>query len=145
MRLERERPPDPADRALAHPGRSCHRTRRPMRRVGRLLFERLHDHPLDGLITNQTRLPRPRLVMQPVETAAGKPAPPLADRVVITTKLGRDLLARPALRGRQHDPATKRQSLRTLRPPSPPLKRLPLLIVKHNLSTRWHNRPHRRG
>ena len=80
MRLEPERPPDPADRALAHPGRGRHRARRPMRRVRRLLLERLHDHPLDVLVADRARLARPRLVMQPVETAPREPAPPLADR-----------------------------------------------------------------
>ena len=80
MRLEPERPPDPADRALAHPGRGRHRPRRPMRRVARLLLQRLHDHPLDVLVADRARLARPRLVMQPVEAAPREPAPPLADR-----------------------------------------------------------------
>ena len=75
MRLERERPPDPADRALAHPGRGRHRPRRPMRRVRRLLLERLHDHPLDVLVADRARLPRPRLVMQPIEAAAARTGP----------------------------------------------------------------------
>jgi len=80
MRLERERPPDPADRALAHPGRRRHRARRPMRGIRRLLLERLHDHPLHVGVADQTRLTRPWLVMQPIQAAPRKPAPPLADR-----------------------------------------------------------------
>ena len=80
MRLERERPPDPADRALAHPGRGRHRARRPVRRVRRLLLERLHDHPLDVLVADRARLARPRLVVQPIEAAPREPAPPPADR-----------------------------------------------------------------
>ena len=78
--LSAERPPDPADRALAHPGRGRHRARRPVRRVRRLLLERLHDHPLDVLVADRARLARPRLVMQPIEAAPREPAPPPADR-----------------------------------------------------------------
>ena len=127
VRLQPEGSPDPADRRLAHPGRRSHRPGRPVRRVCRLLLERLHDHPLHLLVADRARLPRPRLVVQAVEAAPGEPAPPLPDRVVVTAELGRDLLACPALRGRQHDPAAKRERLRALRPPSPPLQHLPLL------------------
>ena len=59
MRLERERSPDAADRALTHPGRGRHRACRPVRRVRRLLLERLHDHPLDVLVADRARLARP--------------------------------------------------------------------------------------
>ena len=141
MRLQRERPPDPADRALAHPGRGRHRPRRPVRRVRRLLLERLHDHPLDVLVADRARLARPRLVMQPIEAAPREPAPPLADRRGVTAQLGRDLRARPPLRRRQHDPAAKRQRLRALRTPSPPLQHLPLLTTEHDLRTLRHDRP----
>ena len=48
----------------------------------------------------------------------------------VAAKLGRDLVARPPLRCRQHDPAAKRQRLRALRSPSPPLKHLPLLTTR---------------
>ena len=65
---------------LAHPGRGRHRARRPVRRVRRLLLERLHDHPLDVLVADRARLARPRLVMQPIEAAPREPAAPLADR-----------------------------------------------------------------
>ena len=141
MRLQREYPPDPADRALAHPGRGRHRARRPVRRVRRLLLERLHDHPLDVVVADRARLARPRLVMQPVEAPPRKPAPPPADRRAGTAQLGCDLPARPPLRRRQHDPATKRQRLRALRPPSPSLEHLPLLVAEHDLyNTPRHDR-----
>src|SRR5262245_56003025 len=74
-----------------------------MRRIPRLLLERLHDHPLQILIADRARLSRPRLVIPPVKAAAGAPATPLANRVVVTAQLDRDLLARPSLRSRQHD------------------------------------------
>src|SRR6266545_5649293 len=105
------------------PSRGRHRPRRPVRRACGLLLECLHDHPLDVLVADRARLPRPRLIVQPVDPAAREPAPPLADRVGVTAQLGRDLRARPTLRRRQHDPAAKRQRLRTLPTPSPPLQR----------------------
>ena len=73
MRLEPEGPPDPADRGLADPGRGRHRTSRPMRGIRRLLLKRLHDHPLDSPVADRARLPRPRLVMQPVDATLGEP------------------------------------------------------------------------
>src|SRR5207247_8651118 len=107
VRLQRHRPPAPAHGSLAHPARRGHRPRRPVRRTGRLLLERLHDHPLNLLVADRARLPRPRLVMQPVEATPREPAPPLPDRVVVTAKLGRDLLARPTFRRRPDYPAAK--------------------------------------
>src|SRR5215207_9907700 len=81
------------------------------------------------------------LIVQTVDPAPSKPAPPLTHRVVVTAQIGRDLAARPSLRGRQHDPTAKRQRLRARRSPSPPLQHLPLLIAEHNLRTNGHNRP----
>src|SRR5438034_6104624 len=126
MRLERERPPDSADRALAHPGRGRHRTRRPVRRVRRLLLERLDDHALNVDVADRAGLPRPRLVVQPVEAAAREPAPPPADRRAGTAQLGCDLRARPPLRRRPHDPATQSPRLRAPRTPSPTVATPPL-------------------
>jgi len=82
--------------------------------------------------------------MKTVDAAACEPVPPLADCVVVTAKLGCDLFARTPLGGRQHDPAAKRQRLRALRPPSPPLQHLPLLGGQHDLNTNSHNAPNRR-
>ena len=141
MRLQPERAPDTADRALAHPGCRRHRPGRPVRRIDRLLLERLHDHPLDRLVADQARLARPRLVMQTIDPALGEPDSPFADRVGVTPKLRGDLIARAPLRRRQHHPAAKRQRLRALRPPSPPLEHRPLLIVQHDLSPLRHARP----
>src|SRR4051812_50047843 len=88
MRLERERPPDPTDRALAHPGRGRHRPCRPMRRVRRLLLERLHHHPLNVLIPDRARLTRPRPAMQPVQPPPPQPAPPLTPRPALPAQPG---------------------------------------------------------
>ena len=138
MRLEREGPPDAADRALAHPGRRRHRPCRPVRRIGRQLLERLDDHPLDVVVADRARLSRPRLVMQAVEAAPREPAPPLANRRTRTAQLGPDLRARAPLRRRQHDPAAKCERLRTLRTPSPALEYLHAL---HRSARPRHDAP----
>jgi len=94
VRLQPERPPDAADRRLAHPGRGRHRPRRPVRRVRGLLLERLHDHPLDLGIGDRARLAGPRLIVQTVEPAPGEAATPLPNGRRIAAQLGRDLRAR---------------------------------------------------
>src|SRR5262245_8052487 len=81
-------------------------------------------------------LPGPRLVMEPINATAGEAAPPPPDRGAVAAKLSSDLGTRATLRRSQHDPTTKRQRLRTLRPPSPPLKRLPLLLSQHRSEER---------
>src|SRR5262249_29901025 len=141
VRLQPKGTPDPADRALAHSGRGSHRTGRPVRRIRRLLLESLHDHPLDVLVANQARLARPRLVVQTVQPSLGETDTPLAHRVGVATALRRDLLARATVGSRKHRPTAKRQRLRALRPPSPPLQYLPLLIVQHDLRPLRHTRP----
>src|SRR5437763_3042478 len=98
MRLEREGPPDPADRALAHPGRGRHRPRRPMRRVGRLLLECLDDHPLHVVVADRARLARPRLVMQAGKAAAPLPPPPLSPPPALASEKKRASTPRSAVR-----------------------------------------------
>src|SRR4051794_25511738 len=137
---QRERPPDPTDRALAHPGRRRHRTRRPMRRVRRLLLERLHDHPLNILICDRARLPWPRLVVEPIDPALREPHPPLPHRRGVTAERLRYLNARAALGSGENDPTTKRERLRRLRPPSPTLQHLPLLARERDLRPLPHRR-----
>ncbi len=141
VRLEPERPPDPADRRLRHASGRRHRAGRPVGRAGRLLLERLHDHPPHVLVCDRARLARTRLVMQTTKAASGKPPPPFTDRVVVAAQLDGDLFARATLRSRQHDPAAKRERLRTLRTPSPPLKDSALLVCQHHLGTSRHNSP----
>ena len=128
MRLQPERPPDPADRALAHPGRGRHRARRPVRRVRRLLLERLHDHPLDVLVADRARLARPRLVMQPIEAAPREPAPPLARP---SSRCSPTRPRSPYSTGPPPPPTRSGSetpsACAALRTPSPPLEHLPLL------------------
>src|SRR5579859_115589 len=111
-----------------------------MRRVARLLLERLDDHPLDVIIADGTRLSRSRLVMQSIKPPPGEATPPLAhSRGIAAQPLG-DLLTGLSIRRRQHDPTAQRQRLRALRPPSPPLQHLAILIAEHNLGTLSHKR-----
>jgi hypothetical protein len=112
-----------------------------MRRVVRLLLERLHDHPLDLLIIDRARLPRTRLVVQSVKPARRETHPPAANRGGVTAELLGDLDTRPPLRRRQNNPAAKRERLRRLRSPRPPLQHLPLLTAKHDRRPLRHNRP----
>src|SRR5438093_3558736 len=119
---------------------SAPHARRPVRRVRRLLLERLHDHPLDVLVADRARLARPRLIVQPVEATPREPSAPLPDRRRVAAQLGRDLAARLTLGRSQHDPAAKRQRLRALRTPSPPPQHLSLLIAQHDLYALRHDR-----
>jgi hypothetical protein len=125
--------------AVTHPGRLSHRARRPVRRVRRLLLERLDDHPLDITVADRTRLTRTRLIMQPIKTTPREPATPLADRRGRAPQSRSDLLAGLPLGSGQHDPAAQRQRLSALRTPSPTLEHLPLGLIEHDLSTRRHN------
>jgi hypothetical protein len=65
-----------------------------MRRVRRLLFERLDDHPLDGLVADRARLARARLVVQPVEATLGEAAPPAPHGRAVAAEPRRDLCGR---------------------------------------------------
>src|SRR5487761_1296671 len=46
MGLQRERPPDAADRALAHPAPPCHQTRAPVRGLAWRRFQSQREHSL---------------------------------------------------------------------------------------------------
>ena len=98
------------DRGLVQPDLGGHRARRPVRRVARRALQRLGDHLLDLRVGDLARLPRPRLIQQPIQPelaqtadATCRPccgAPPAARRSrVLLSPLGR----------RQHDPRPQRQ------------------------------------
>ena len=58
-----------------------------MRRVGRLVLQRAHDHRFDIIIGDRARRPRPRIIRQPVETTFDEPPAPLDHRGLITPTL----------------------------------------------------------
>jgi hypothetical protein len=76
--------------------------------------------------------------VEAVEAALGEAPSPAADRRFVAAEASRDLLARLAVGGRQHDPAAQRERLRRLRAPRPALEHLPLLVAQHDLGTSRH-------
>ena len=127
VRLQPERPPNPANMRRRDPFRFRHRTTRPMRRINRFRFQRPHNQCLDLRITDLPHSTRPRLIMKAIQTIRNKPRPPLPDRDMRRTQLRSNRLVVRTGSTRQHDPGPQRQRLRRLRMPSPPLQRLRLL------------------
>jgi hypothetical protein len=66
-RLEPERLPDPAHRRRRHANLLGQIPGRPVRGVDRLVLQRLDHDPLDVVVGDRARRPRPRLIDQPVE------------------------------------------------------------------------------
>jgi hypothetical protein len=80
--------------------------------------------------------------VQPIEPIGKEPTAPFPDRVPMDAKALSHLDVVPSLGTGQHDPASKRQSLRALWTSGPPLERLALDVAQHH---RFENRsPHRR-
>ena len=126
--LQPERLPDPTHRRRRHPDPLGEITRRPMRRVGRLVFQGPDDHTLNIIVGDRPRCPRTGFVHQPIEAPLDEPSPPLRDRRLIHVQLRRDHHVVRALRALQHDPAPLRQRMRRLRTPRPTSQRLTFLI-----------------
>jgi hypothetical protein len=131
--LEAKRPPDPADRGLAHPGRPRHLSGRPVRGIGGGLLQGRHDHLLDLLVGDRAGHPRPRLVDQPLQPAGGEPCSPLADRGRVHAQAGAGRHVGQPLGAGQHDPAAQRQRLAAAATPRPPLQGLALIVRQHDL------------
>jgi hypothetical protein len=130
MRLKPERPPDPRDRGLIETDLGGHRTRRPVRRALWRRLERLDDYLLDLGVADLARLPRSRLVGQPVQAVLGKAIAPLAHRRVPDRQPLRDLGVLEPIGGQQHDPRAQRQRLRARRTPCPRLQPLTLSRIE---------------
>ena len=103
----------------------------------------LHDHLLDCLIGHRARRTGTRLVGQPLKPVLHKPGPPLADGDLVDPQQLGDRGVGVTLGAGQHDPRPQRQLLRRLRPTSPPLQRLPLLIGELKYSFRATRRRHK--
>ena len=103
MWLEPEGPPDPADRGLAHARRLGHRPGRPVRGVGRTLFEGLHDHRFDPVVPDASRHPRSRLVEEATDPLDGEAFSPLAHGHRMNVELRGDLAISRTLRHAQDD------------------------------------------
>jgi hypothetical protein len=141
MGLQPERPPDPRDRGLVESDLGSHRPRRPMRRALRSALERLGDHLFDLGVGDLSRLPRPRLVQQPVEPKLNKPPAPQRHRVAMNAQPSSNLGVALASRARQHDPRPQRQRRPRRAPTRPRFQRLALLTAqldRHSSRTRHH-------
>jgi hypothetical protein len=76
--------------------------------------------------------------MQTIQPALSETPTPLPHSRTGATKPLGDFLAWLPVSGRQNDPAAQRKRLRALRPPSPPLEHLPLLLVNNDIHTPGH-------
>ena len=128
VRLQPERLPDPVHRRLGQADLARHRARRPMRRVPRRGLQRLDDHLLDLLVGDRPRLPRPRLIDQPIQAMLGETRERhLRDHRPLHPEPLGDLGVLQTLGRQQHDPRALRQRLRARAPPRPRLQLRALL------------------
>ena len=101
-----------------------------------LSFQRRCDHFLDRLVGDRAWRTWARFIGQPVKPLIDESLTPLTDHLWRNTQILGDLLIGIACRATQYDPTPLRQCLRGLRPPSPPLQGLGLIIGQHQLSNR---------
>ena len=114
MRLQAEGAPDAADARGRDAAVPRHAARAPVRGVGRLALQRLHDDALDLGVVDLARDARPRLVEQPVETTLDKTLAPFADGLRRHPLVRRHRLVAQARGAAEHDPRPQRQSLSRL-------------------------------
>ena len=132
MRLEAERPPDPADRGLVQALIGSHAPGRPVRvPTGGLTVQRPRDQGGDLLIGQLARLPRPRRILQAVQTVDQEPVPPLGHRRRTDPHSSSDISHRTRIRVRHHDLRSLHQPRRRRRPTDPPRQHRPLMITQH--------------
>jgi len=140
MRLQPERLPDAVHRRLIEADLGGHRPRRPVRRVLRRALQRLGDHLVDLGVTDRPRLPRPRLVDEPIQPLGLKPASPFRDRVAMHPEALSDLARPQPVGDQQHDLRSLRERVRSRPAPRPRLQLLTLglgELNRHNRK-RWH-------
>jgi hypothetical protein len=80
--VQRESPPDPADRALGHARSLGHGAGAPMGGPDRGALEGQGDDPLDVGVCDLARSTRPGLIEKSVETPLTEPGAPLADHLL---------------------------------------------------------------
>ena len=141
VRLEPERPPDPADGRLGQAAGRGHPPRAPVGRGRRFGLRRPGDDPLDVRVGDAPRGARPRLVRQPVEPAGDEPGPPGADgRGAEAQPPGHDAVVRLVGAG-EDDAGALREPLDALGPPGDGLELLPLVVGQDQCGFRtWHAR-----
>ena len=122
MGLEPERPPDPTDRRLAHPRGLGHRPRRPVGGVDRCLFQRFHDHGLDGVVAHGARCTGSGFIVESFEPSGDEPRPPFPHRGPADPEFFCHRRVAFALGARQDDATTQGQRLCAFRTSSPALE-----------------------
>ena len=128
MRLEPERPPDPADRGLVQPQGPRQRPGRPMGGIGGGGLQGGDDDPFDVLVGELARGARTGLVHQALQPAGHKPRAPLDDRGPGHAEVLGDLGIASTFGAGQHDPAALGQRLAGGPPPGPALQGGALLV-----------------
>ena len=131
--LESEGPPNATHARLAHPRRLGHRPSRPVGGVEGCLLQRRHDQRFDMVVGDRTRDPGARFVVQSLQSFGNEPPPPLRHRRFAHPNATGHLAVGVTAGALEHDATPKRQGLRALRPPSPPLQRVPLVVVEDQL------------
>lgn len=109
--------------------------------IGGLVLERLHDDPLDVVIADGARSTGARLVDQPIEAALQETLAPLAHRCLVHAQAPGHLDAVEPVRACQHDARALSQRHGALRPPSPSLQGVALLVGEDQLGFRATSRP----
>ena len=84
--LQREGPPDAADRGLTQARFRGHRSRTPVRGVPGCRLEGLRHHRLDLRVPNTPWGSGARLIKEPVQATRDEPGPPLADHLLRDAK-----------------------------------------------------------
>ena len=128
VRLQAERPPDAADRAVAQPGPLRQGAGAPMRGIVGGGFQRDGQHLLYVVIGHRARPSAAGLIAQTVQSAGPEPGSPLAHGLVGNTQLGRHVdVAAPLGAGQDHA-RPQGQRLCRLGPPHPSGQRLPFIV-----------------
>jgi hypothetical protein len=102
------------------------RPRAPMRRVARLLLQRVSNHLLHLPVGDPARRAWPRLIEQPVEPLRHEPPTPAPGRLPRDPQRGCNLRVRAARRARQDDLRALGQALCGRPSPRPLLEHRPL-------------------
>jgi hypothetical protein len=109
MRLQSECPPNLIHSRATQPARLRHVADAPVRRAARRLFQRAHDHLFNLLIADPPGRAGTRLVIQPVEPIAQKPAAPFTHRGLRHPQAFRHRCVGVPLGTGEHDPRATRE------------------------------------
>jgi len=142
MRLQAERPPDPADSTLTQAAGLCHVPATPVgARLGRRL-QRQRQEPLHLCIASASPGARARFIEQAVQPPRDKAPPPTAYRLARRVELSCHCVVGLAGGTSQHEPGTASQSLCGLGATGPLFKGVSFFVGQHQRGFRA-SRAHR--